>query len=105
MKAGTFNARKKTGSLPYEEILTLAELEKIDYNWLLTGEGEMLKSAKVANDTPLIDRQVQMYLEMMMSLDENSRRDIFSAIEDKKFIAEMKQERQMLQRRHHAAMA
>ena len=43
MKAGTFNARKKTGSLPYEEILTLAELEKIDYNWLLTGEGEMRK--------------------------------------------------------------
>lgn len=43
MKAGTFNARKKSQSLPFEEILELAELEKIDYNWLLTGEGDTYK--------------------------------------------------------------
>ncbi len=74
----------------------------VDVNYVLTGRYE---GAKAANDMPLIDRQAQMYLKMMMSLDENSRRDIFSAIEDKKFIAEMKQERQMRQGWHHAAMA
>ena len=37
MKSGTYNARKKSDSLPYEDLLKLAELEKIDFNWLLTG--------------------------------------------------------------------
>lgn len=77
MKAGTFNARKKTGSLPFEEILTLAELEKIDYNWLLTGEGEMRKkSSDIQRHEPIVfdDDQLALAIETVEEVLEETER-------------------------------
>lgn len=48
MKATSFNSRKKAQSLPFQEILSLAGTEKLDYNWLLTGDGEMMSSDAIA---------------------------------------------------------
>lgn len=45
MKPTTFNSRKTAGSIPYDELLSLARTEKLDYNWLFTGEGVVFKSA------------------------------------------------------------
>lgn len=38
MKATTFNSRKKSGSLPFEEIINLASTEKLDINWIFCGD-------------------------------------------------------------------
>jgi hypothetical protein len=38
-----FNARKQAGSIPYPEILDLANHYNIDLNWLLTREGSIYK--------------------------------------------------------------
>lgn len=53
MKATSFNSRKKAQSLPFQEILSLAGTEKLDYNWLLTGEGEMMSSDAIADSNAL----------------------------------------------------
>lgn len=45
MTPATFHGRKKAGSIPYDAIFSLANMENIDYNWLLTGEGSMYKNA------------------------------------------------------------
>jgi len=37
MKPTTFNGRKKANSLPFADILRLANSENLDFNWLLTG--------------------------------------------------------------------
>lgn len=39
MKPVAFNARKKANSLPFEELLLMADLEKLDVNWLFYGDG------------------------------------------------------------------
>jgi len=44
MKPTTFNSRKKSNSLPYEELLLLADTEKLNFNWLLTGQGNALNT-------------------------------------------------------------
>lgn len=50
MKPTTFNSRKKAGSLPFEEIIVLANTENLDFNWLLTGEGYMYRNANQVQD-------------------------------------------------------
>lgn len=75
MKAGAFNARKKSNSLPYEELLILANAEKIDFNWLLTGEGDMHKG-KAA---PLaMNRREMMLVELFRALDDTEQQEILS---------------------------
>lgn len=57
MKPAAFNARKKAQSLPFEEILSLANIEKIDFNWLLTGQG----------NAPNIDAQTDLTYKQALS--------------------------------------
>ena len=49
MSAASFNGRKKTDSIPYEAILALANKEKIDFNWLLTGNDSTVEKSIEAN--------------------------------------------------------
>lgn len=78
MKAGAFNARKKSDSLPYEELLLLAELEKLDYNWLLTGEGTMLKGGG-ANEN-FSDEDVKL-LKLIKALAPEQKNDMVKDLE------------------------
>jgi hypothetical protein len=38
LKPTTFNARKKAGSIPYSEIMDLANCYKLDLNWVFNGD-------------------------------------------------------------------
>jgi len=44
LSASSFNGRKKTNSIPYDSILALANKENLDFNWLLTGKGNMYRN-------------------------------------------------------------
>jgi hypothetical protein len=58
MKPTTFNSRKKAHSLPYQEIIELATTEKLDLNWLLTGEGSMYKNETRENSPSYQTRSI-----------------------------------------------
>lgn len=45
-----FNARKQAGSIPYPEILDLANHYNIDLNWLLTGEDFIYKDTNLESN-------------------------------------------------------
>ena len=74
MSAASFNGRKKTDSLPYEALLALANKEKIDFNWLLTGEGKMLKGGGASNDENISPKRREM-LRLLEQLDDNALDD------------------------------
>jgi transcriptional regulator with XRE-family HTH domain len=81
MKPAAFNRRKKLQSLPYEEILELANIEKIDFYWLLTGEGEMYRQP--IGSAALPDRHTGNVMQMYEALNDVQRREILSALEEK----------------------
>lgn len=54
MSRTAFAERKRRDSIPYEELVRFAEQESISVDWLLTGEGEMLRHAK---EKPLMVRE------------------------------------------------
>jgi len=87
MKPGAFNARKKANSLPYEELLLLADTEKIDFNWLLTGEGEIYRANSRPN--PVSDHSAHTILGLYESLNEDQQKEILTIIKDKKRINEL----------------
>lgn len=88
MKPGAFNARKKSDSLPYEEILLLAELEKLDYNWLLTGEGTMLKNSGVIEISGMNIKQKALF-EGYNYLSEQQQDEVLAVISEKKRINDL----------------
>ncbi len=101
MKATTFNSRKKAQSLPYEELIELANTEKMDFNWLLTGEGDMFKDKQPvtvydrrANDPDnragKKERRVEQAISLLNELTPTQQSEILAAIEEKKQLNEMK---------------
>ena len=46
------NSWKQRGKVPDKNILKCAQMYNIDYNWLLTGEGEMYSKAMVKSKAP-----------------------------------------------------
>jgi hypothetical protein len=73
MKETTFNSRKKANSLPFEELLGLANTENWDFNWVLKGEGTMYQSAGT-----LTPRQKAL-LDNYENMDEHCKRTIEAA--------------------------
>lgn len=94
MKAGTFNARKKSNSLPYEEILVLANAEKLDFNWLLTGEGEMYRNGTEKSEQ--IDPELQSIIDVCKALNDRDKRAVLLFADDKKQLNELKSRLDML---------
>ena len=95
MKPTTFNSRKKANSLPYEEILALANSEKLDFNWLLTGEGEMLRETPAhlhpvastprrTHSTGMSEQRLAAMAGLMDALNEDQQREILAVIAEKK---------------------
>lgn len=87
MKPTTFNSRKKANSLPFDEIIALANTEKLDFNWLLTGEGEMLRGKPIAT----VDMKAAKMAELLEGLNEDQQREIFTVIEEKKRLNELEE--------------
>jgi hypothetical protein len=77
MKATSFNSRKKAQSLPFQEILSLAGTEKLDYNWLLTGEGEMLSYDGIADSNTLsISKEEEKMITLYRRCSVEQKKDI-----------------------------
>lgn len=85
MSNQAFYNRKKTKSLPYDELLLAANRRNIDFNWLLTGEGDMYR-----NEEGEFDPQTLAIARMVKGLDPLEKNGIESFVSDKKFIHEMK---------------
>jgi hypothetical protein len=81
MKAGTFNARKKANSLPYEEVLILAELEKLDFNWVLTGKDDSWKTKQAVHADAVDIERLTLAIE---TVEEGLERTHRTMVADKK---------------------
>ncbi len=81
MSSGSFHNRKKARSLPYKELLELTVKQKIDFDWLLTGEGKMYKKgageAQVDSTQKILDNLSSMteaQKDMLSGFIENQKR-------------------------------
>ena len=89
MSNQAFYNRKKTRSVPYDELLLAANRRNIDFNWLLTGEGDMYKH--VDNPPVIPNRRLQMMLKIMEALPEKQQDKILSAAEDAERLNDLEQ--------------
>ncbi|MDD5227323.1 MAG: helix-turn-helix transcriptional regulator [Methylococcales bacterium] len=83
----TISAWRQRNSVPHTICIQIAQEKNVSLDWLLTGEGTMLKGGG-ANDS-ILDGKAKKMLEMYLSLDDRRQQEVFSAVEDKKFICDM----------------
>lgn len=89
MSNQAFYNRKKTKSLPYDELLLAANKRNIDFNWLLTGEGEMYKNAVNEQKSSYGSEKTRKMAELFDDLDTDGQREILSRLEEKKRLSEL----------------
>jgi hypothetical protein len=91
---------RKRESVPYVECIKLSQERGLSLDWLLTGEGPMLRGqsaqATVASSEPANPRE-QAILELYRALDEDAQREIQSAAEEKKRLKALEQRLQELE--------
>lgn len=88
----TLSSWKIRDSIPYALCVSLARERGISLDWLLTGEGSMLRgvSAPVA-EMAVSNPQEEAILELFRSLGEAGKREIQSAAEEKKRLMDVEQ--------------
>lgn len=88
----TLGSWRSRQSIPYALCVNVSEAEGVSLDWLLTGEGQMLRGASVtATETPVTSPQEDAILALFRSLEETDRREIQSAAEEKKRIRDIEQ--------------
>ena len=86
---GSWRSRK---SIPYALCVNVSESEGVSLDWLLTGEGSMLRAGSEAvTETAAINPQEEAILELFRSLGEAGRREIQIAAEEKKRLMDVEQ--------------
>lgn len=86
---GSWRSRK---SIPYALCVNVSESEGVSLDWLLTGEGSMLRAGSEAvSETAAINPQEEAILELFRSLGEAGRREIQIAAEEKKRLMDVEQ--------------
>mgnify|MGYP003497617756 FL=1 len=86
----TLSSWKIRDSIPYALCVSLARERGISLDWLLTGEGTMLRGAVApANDTTGSNPQEEAILVLFRALEETDRREIQSAAEEKKRVRDI----------------
>lgn len=86
---GSWRSRK---SIPYALCVNVSESEGVSLDWLLTGEGPMLRAGSEAiTETAAINPQEEAILELFRSLGEAGRREIQIAAEEKKRLMDVEQ--------------
>ncbi|MBX7277965.1 helix-turn-helix domain containing protein [Pseudomonas sp. ERGC3:05] len=88
----TLGSWRSRQSIPYALCISVSEAEDVSLDWLLTGEGTMVRgiSAPIA-ETVVTDPQEEAILTLFRSLEEADRREIQSAAEEKKRIRDIEQ--------------
>lgn len=88
----TLGSWRSRQSIPYALCVNVSEAEGVSLDWLLTGEGTMLRGVSVAaTDSPATSPQEDAILALFRSLEETDRREIQSAAEEKKRIRDIEQ--------------
>jgi hypothetical protein len=93
----TLGSWRSRQSIPYALCVNVSEAEGVSLDWLLTGEGAMLRGGTVApTASPVTSPQEDAILALFRSLEETDRREIQSAAEEKKRIRDIEQRLQDL---------
>lgn len=79
MSPAAFNGRKKSDSIPFDAVISLSAKENLDYNWLLTGSGSMLKGGGAANES-FSDEDVKL-LKLIKALAPEQKNDTVKDLE------------------------
>ncbi|WP_321851122.1 helix-turn-helix domain-containing protein [Pseudomonas paraveronii] len=88
----TLGSWRSRQSIPYALCVNVSEAEGVSLDWLLTGEGAMLRGMSVVPAvSPPISPQEDAILALFRSLEETDRREIQSAAEEKKRIRDIEQ--------------
>ncbi|WP_262417140.1 helix-turn-helix domain containing protein [Pseudomonas sp. SH10-3B] len=88
----TLGSWRSRQSIPYALCVNVSEAEGVSLDWLLTGEGAMLRGGPVApTASPVTSPQEDAILALFRSLEETDRREIQSAAEEKKRIRDIEQ--------------
>ncbi|WLH14482.1 helix-turn-helix domain-containing protein [Pseudomonas hefeiensis] len=88
----TLGSWRSRQSIPYSLCVSVSDTVGISLDWLLAGEGPMLRNAPETNPTPaLIDPREEAMLELFRSLGEAGKREIQSAAEEKKRLMDIEQ--------------
>lgn len=88
----TLGSWRSRQSIPYALCVNVSEVESVSLDWLLTGEGSMLRGVSVAaTRSPAANPQEEAILALFRSLEETDRREIQSAAEEKKRIRDIEQ--------------
>ncbi|KAF0863945.1 helix-turn-helix domain-containing protein [Pseudomonas sp. LD120] len=88
----TLGSWRSRQSIPYALCVNVSEAEGVSLDWLLTGEGAMLRGVSAATaESPVTNAQEDAILALFRSLEETDRREIQSAAEEKKRIRDIEQ--------------
>jgi hypothetical protein len=88
----TLGSWRSRQSIPYALCVNVSDTVGISLDWLLAGEGPMLRNAPETNPTPaLVDPREEAMLELFRSLGEAGKREIQSAAEEKKRLMDIEQ--------------
>ena len=60
MKTSAFNLRKKSGSIPFNELLILAKNNNINLNWLFNGEGTIFLNENFKKNVKDLRHQITL---------------------------------------------
>lgn len=88
----TLGSWRSRQTIPYALCVSVSESEGVSLDWLLTGEGTMMRGA--ASETSVgsvTSPQEDAILALFRSLEETDRREIQSAAEEKKRIRDIEQ--------------
>jgi hypothetical protein len=95
-KRDTFSARKKRGALPVDKMQLLCSDRGINFNWVMTGEGERLDSQRKA--TAIVEGEsesgyIAAVMAMMRQMDADTQKDIFLSVQKEQLLRELLAER------------
>jgi hypothetical protein len=92
MKPNTFSNRKKAGSLPYEEIIRLADSENVNINWLFSGQGPRYRNELQGSPEETLSQRHSALLTLFDALGEEQQREILSTAQEKERLNKMEEQ-------------
>jgi hypothetical protein len=94
MKVTAYNNRKKSGSIPYEELIEAAVSRNVDVSWLLTGILTQPPAviAEEGVEYRVVTKKQAAILDILGDLDDKSVNYVQDVAENQKQFQEMKEE-------------